>query len=116
MNQELSPQTLLIRYEWFKEASAQLDKKLSDIKITEDDLKELLQAYSNTSRSSWPSDDRTEYNQIKAELNGLKASYNQLAAEYNANMKKFNYAFTNIGDLPDGTTQPLPREFKPYLN
>jgi len=46
---------------------------------------------------------------------GIKASYNQLAAEYNAGMVKINWRYTNVGDLPPGSTEPLPREFKPYI-
>ena len=42
--------------------------------------------------------------------------HNQLCAEYNSAMSKFNYRFTNIGDLPEGATEPLPREYKPYIN
>lgn len=46
---------------------------------------------------------------------GLKASYNELASQYNAAMVKFNYAFCNAGDMPDGSMQPLPRQYKPYI-
>jgi hypothetical protein len=45
---------------------------------------------------------------------GIKASYRTLAAEYNAAMAKFNYRFANAGDLPEGATEPLPREFATY--
>lgn len=43
------------------------------------------------------------------------ASYNSLAVEYNAAMAKINFSFTNIGELPKGASQPLPREYKPYI-
>jgi hypothetical protein len=28
---------------------------------------------------------------------------------------KFNWRFTNVGDMPPGATTPLPREYKPYV-
>jgi hypothetical protein len=45
----------------------------------------------------------------------MKYSFNQLAADYNAQMAKINYAFCNVGQLPQGATTPLPREYKPYI-
>lgn len=45
-----------------------------------------------------------------------KPSYNSLAADYNSQMAKFNWRFANKGDLPPGATDPLPREFKPYVS
>jgi hypothetical protein len=112
--EEFSPRAALEKYEWFKEASAQLDKKKSDIAIAQTNLQSIEDAYQGTSRKNWNSDDRTEYNQLQAELSGIKASFNDLAAEYNANMAKFNYQFANKGSLPQGASEPLPREFKPY--
>jgi hypothetical protein len=51
---------------------------------------------------------------VQAEISGMKASFNDLAAEYNAAMVKINFAFINVGQLPQGATEALPREFKPY--
>lgn len=39
----------------------------------------------------------------------------KVTAEYNAAMVKFNYAFCNVGTLPQGATTPLAREYKTYL-
>ena len=50
-----------------------------------------------------------------SEVAGIKASYNSLAAEYNSQMAKFNWQFCNAGTLPQGATEVLPREHKPYI-
>jgi hypothetical protein len=55
-------------------------------------------------------------NQWNGELDGVKASYNDLAADYNSAMSKANVNFTNVGDLPKGASEPLPREVAPYIN
>lgn len=114
--QEFGPKAALKKYEWFKDASAELDKKKSDISVQATSLNDLEKAYVGKSRSEWTKDDRAEYNQMKAELNGLKASFNQLAAEYNSGMAKINYAFANQGHLPSGASVTLPREYKTYIN
>lgn len=112
---EFSPSATLKKYEWFKDASAQLDKKKSDITVSEATIKNLENAYTGLKRSDWSSDDRAEHNQLTAELNGIKASFNQLAAEYNSGMAKVNYSFANLGKLPEGAEVPLPREYKSYI-
>lgn len=113
-SEELDPRTLLTRYEWFKNAAAGIDKKNADIRVYDVRLKALGDEYKRKTRNEWAREDREQYNLWLTELAGVKASYNSLAAEYNANMSKFNFRFTNMGDLPAGATQPLPREFKPY--
>ncbi len=114
--QELGPRAALKKYEWFKDASAQLDKKKGDIEVQSASLKELEKAYAGKLRSEWTRDDRAEHNQLKAELNGLKASFNQLAAEYNSGMAKINYSFANQGKLPEGASVTLRREYKTYIS
>ncbi len=90
--QEIGPRAALKKSEWFKDASAQLDKKKSDIEVQSGSIKDIEKSYSGKPRYYWTRDDRAEHNQLKAELNGLKASYNQLAAEYNSGMAKINYS------------------------
>lgn len=105
---EFSASALLKKYEWFKNASAQLDKKLADIKVYDSRIKAM------PDRKEM---DRTEKEQFMlwhTELAGVKASYNGLAAEYNAQMSKFNWRFTNAGTLPKGATEVLPRSFRQY--
>ena len=103
---EFYPEAMLRKYEWFKDAAAQLDKKRADIQVYAARLKDATTV------------DRTEREQRMiwlTELAGIKASYNATAAEYNSQMVKFNWRFTNVGDLPPGATEPLPRDFKPYI-
>ena len=112
---ELNPKALLRKYEWFKDASAQLDKKQADIRVFAARGKGLADQYAEVPRKDWPRHDARESSQISAELAGVKASYNSLAAEYNAAMSKINYAFCNVGSLPKGASTPLPRSYKPYI-
>lgn len=105
---------LLRKYEWFKDASAQLDKKKADIRVYDSRFANLKNAYSGQPRSAWSREDREQSNIWESEVSGIKASYNGLAADYNAAMAKINYAFCNRGKLPQGAETPLPREYKPY--
>ena len=103
--EQFGPRAMLQKYEWFKDASAQLDKKRADIKVYEQRLKEPV---------TGDRLDREQRNLWLTEVAGIKASYNGLAAEYNSQMAKFNWSFANAGQLPKGATDPLPREYKPY--
>ena len=112
--EEFGPQALLEKYEWFKDAAAQLDKKQADILVYEGRITAMNETYKDLPRQKWPREDREQYNIWSSEFAGVKASYNTLAADYNAQMAKFNWRFANIGELPKGADKPLPREFKPY--
>lgn len=115
VREEFGPRAILEKYEWFKDAAAQLDKKRADIKVYDARINNLNESYGEQPRRSWAREDREQYNVWMSEVAGVKASYNTLAAEYNAQMVKFNWRFTDVGDLPQGATEPLPREFKPYV-
>ena len=112
--EEFKPEELLRKYEWFKDASAALDAKIADIKVVEVKIVDLEEMYEGEKRIDWAREDREQHSIWKSELDGVKLSYNSLASEYNAQMAKFNYRFTNQGMLPEGATEPLPREYKPY--
>ena len=112
---EYYPDAMLKKYEWFKDASSQLDNKVATIKVFESKSDNLKKSYGNKTRDQWAREDREAYNNQQNEISGVKASYNSLAAEYNSQMVKFNWKFTNIGDLPPGADTPLPREYKPYI-
>jgi hypothetical protein len=105
---------LLRKYEWFKDAAANLDKKKADIQVYDLRFANLRKAYEGQGRTAWSREDREQSNIWESEVAGIKASYNQLAADYNAAMAKINYRFCNVGQLPQGANEPLPREFKPY--
>lgn len=111
---EFYPDALLKKYEWFKNASAELDKKQADIAIYTNKIGSMKKDYNGQKRSSWDRTDKETFNIWEQELAGIKASYNGLAAEYNAQMVKFNWKFCNIGNLPPGAENPLPKEYKPY--
>jgi len=107
--QEVSAKELLRKYQWFKDAAAQLDKKVADVKVY-DRRVNMIENKKNATRT-----DQEQLYIWMSEVAGVKASYNSLAAEYNAQMSKINWAFTNVGQLPQGATTPLPREYKPYI-
>ena len=112
--EQFGPRAMMEKYEWFKDSSAQLEAKLATIEAYKARTKSIEEAYGSISRIEWPRSDREQYNQWKAEVAGVITSFNNLAAEYNSQMSKFNYRFTEAGDLPRGASKPLPRGFKPY--
>lgn len=112
--EEFGPEEALRKYEWFKDAAAQLEKKQADIEVFQARITSQNEAYEGVPRKDWPRDEREQRSIWESEVAGVKASYNQLAAEYNAQMAKFNWQFANVGDLPEGAEEPLPREFKSY--
>lgn len=115
--QQFKPSELLRKYEWFKDAAAQLDSKRANIKVYEDRFISLKNTYGADSlkRTKWARDDREQYNIWQSEYSGVVASYNDLAGEYNSQMAKFNYAFCNAGQMPESNMDPQPREFRLYL-
>jgi len=115
VSQELDPRVLQNRYEWFKDAAAALDQKRASLTLYESRFKDLDSSYTGLPRSAWARDDREQWSIWRSESAGIAASYNELAGTYNAQMAKWNYKFTNVGDLPRGSSNPLPREYKPYI-
>lgn len=121
IKEEFGPREALRKYEWFKDAAAQLEAKRADITVYEGRLTNIEQMYAESDngkplpRHKWPRADIENYNLWSQEVAGIKASYNGLAAEYNSQMSKFNWQFAEKGKLPPGATDPLPREFKPYV-
>ena len=113
-HEQLGARALLKKYEWFKDASAMLDKKQADMKVYDSRLTSLKESYADKPRSAWAREDREQWNIWESEAAGVRASYNSLAAEYNSQMSKINWSFTNTGSLPTGASSPLPREYKPY--
>lgn len=112
---EFGPKALLKKYEWFKDMAASCDKLKANIKVTKTRIDQMEQDYSGVPRNEWDRVDKQTMSQWKAEFAGIKGAYNDGASRYNAQMAKFNWRFTEVGDLPEGATEPLPREFKPYV-
>jgi hypothetical protein len=113
--QETKASTLLKKYAWFKDTAAALDAKRATIQQYEVKIKRLQDQYQGVSRKDWSREDASTINQWETELDGYRASYNNLAADYNSQMSKANWRFCNVGDLPQGAAEPLPREFKAYI-
>lgn len=115
--QEFKPSELLRKYEWFKDASAQCDAKLATLGVYESRFDDMKESYGPDSlnRRVWDRSDKEQWNIWESEYSGVKASYNDLASQYNSSMAKFNYRFCNTGGLPEGQTEVLPREYKPYI-
>lgn len=103
--EQTAPEAALRKYEWFKDAAAQLDKKRADISVYKSRMTGMEATYIGQPRQSWLRSDAESYNTWSSEVAGTIASYNALAAEYNANMSKINWKFADT----------LPREFTPYL-
>lgn len=101
INKEFSTSALLKKYEYFKDLSSAIQKKHADIEYYNLQIKE--------------EKDNSEKIQLKTELRGIILIHNQLVSEYNSAMSKFNYRFTNIGDLPESNLEVLPREFQNYI-
>jgi hypothetical protein len=112
--EEFGPRAMLDKYTWFKDAAAQLEKKLADAEVYDARIKAMINGYGETPRTKWAREDREQMNVWTSEVAGVKASFNQLAAEYNAKMAEIHWRFANRGDLPQGAADPLPREFKRY--
>jgi len=106
INKEFNPSALLAKYEYFKDLSSAIDKKRADIEMYRDEIQSL---------DDKDKDDKFYKQQRKSELIGIITMHNELCAKYNADMSKFNYRFTNVGDLPASNLEPLPREIKPYI-
>jgi hypothetical protein len=96
--EEFGARATLVKYEWFKDASAELAKKKADIALYEDRLASFERDYGKD-HSKWPRDVREQANQARSEHVGVVASYNSLAAEYNSNSSKFNWKNAE-GDAP----------------
>lgn len=106
VQKEFSASALLKKYEYFKDLSAGIDKKRAEIDMYKEEL---------SSGTVVDKDDKFYREQRKSELIGIISIHNSLCAEYNSAMAKFNYRFTNVGDLPQSNLEPLPREYKPYI-
>lgn len=114
--EEFGPRAMLKKYEYFKDVAAQLDKKRGDVGIYQSRISSMVQDYEGSKRKDWDRTDKEQMSTWQSEVSGVKASYNALAADYNSQMSKFNWAFTNVGSLPKGAIDTLPREFKEYLS
>lgn len=107
VEEQYKPSALLKKYEYFKDLSGGIDKKDADIQMYQAEI---------SSMRGTDKEDKFYLEQRKSELMGIISIRNQMCAEYNIAMSKFNYAFCNKGTLPQTNLDPLPREYKPYIN
>ena len=121
VQEQFGPKAVLEKYEWFKNAAAQLDAFTATIEANKARITAIEGTYVDENnkaipRSKWARSDIEAYNQVLTEIAGIKGAYNNLAGEYNAAMAKVNFRFANQGDLPAGASQVLPCSFRPYIN
>jgi hypothetical protein len=112
---ETKASTILQKYVVLKDMHSALAAKQASITVYAARLSELEEAYGAQPRNLWDRTDKELHSQWVTEVAGLKASFNSLAAQYNAAMAKINWRFCNVGDLPQGATEPLPREYVSYI-
>lgn len=67
---EFGPRELLRKYEWFKDAAAELDKKKADILVYDERIKSLSSDYAGVARRDWPRTDREQMSIWQAEASG----------------------------------------------
>ena len=113
--EQFGPRELLRKYELFKDMHSALDRGNANIKVYESRITAMENDYEGTVRKDWDRIDKQTMSTWQSEVAGVKANFNQMASEYNAAMAKFNYAFCNVGTLPEGATEPLPREYVIYV-
>ncbi|MBC7996575.1 MAG: hypothetical protein IAF58_01435 [Leptolyngbya sp.] len=121
VEREVAPAVLLQRYNRFKDTLASLDAIKADIKVyqaTRDAIKagQVDENGKSIPQGQWPQDVRFDYGQSQKEIAGKISAYNKLAGEYNADMSKAQFAFTNVGSLPKGATEALPRAVRDYVD
>ena len=114
IQQQYSPSALLAKYESFKDEYSQCESLLADANQSITQANTLSVMYSGVPRNQWSQQDSSQWAVYQNAAQGALAQYNNLASDYNANMSKFNYAFCNVGTLPAGATEPLPRQALPY--
>src|ERR1035441_1741597 len=90
-HREFDASALLKKYESFKNISSAIDKYRADIDMYRNEI---------SGMDAKDKDDKFYIQQRKSELLGIISMHNNLCAQYNAVMSKFNYRFTNVGDLP----------------
>jgi len=86
VTKEFGAEAALKKYEWFKEASAELDRKVIDVEIYQ---QRVDTCYKRNERNCGI---------VEEQFFGLKSSYNGLVAEYNAASNKFNWSMFDATD------------------
>lgn len=90
---EFSAETMLKKYEWFKNASNQIEKRSKDIQIYA--IKQESMCVGQTDRLA-----REQCMMWAQEVAGIKSAHNSLVAKYNSQASKFNWAAFNADNIP----------------
>lgn len=108
--EQFKPSAMLEKYEAFKDLLTKLDEKRALILVYDSQIESLkLDSTMDAKERSY------QLSLLNTERIGAIASHNMIAAEYNSRMAKFNYKFTNVGDLPASNLKPLPRDVAEYI-
>lgn len=110
---EFKPSKLLEKYTEFKTIHSRLSAMKATIDTLEASKQSTILSY-GSDMAKMPRDVRQDLASSTAEIAGTKAAFNRLASDYNRNMALFNYRFCNIGELPEGAFDPLPRDYVEY--
>lgn len=101
--QQFGPAAAVQKYEWFKDAASQLDRKKADLSMFDARVESLKKNHGSPDSIA----------QAESERIGVASSYNDLAARYNSSMAKANWRWAK-GDDPQGG-EALPREYATYV-
>jgi len=112
VKEDLSSHAALNRYGWFKELSAHLNKKQSEIDALKLRLSALGGFYKNTPFYLYSENHKKQAKLWLSEVARLKAGFNDLATRYNSEHAKLNWRFANMDELPKGAEKTLPKEYE----
>jgi len=90
-HEEFGAKAMLTKYEWFKDADAQLVKKEQDTIAYQSKINSMKDFYGNSTPQEWSRQDREQLWLWESELTGVISSYNYLCQEYNSQSNKFNW-------------------------
>lgn len=112
LREEVGPRAINQKYEWFKNAAAQIRAKSANIEA----LKKRNAAFGESAgpRETWHRVDRETFAQYQTELTGAIGVYNTQVGEYNAQMSMWHTRFTNFGAMPAGWEDITPKGFPEY--
>lgn len=95
----LTPDNVLINYEWFK--TQHQDVIAIGVKIDATTAAQKSFEQSAGERTSWKFDDRQEWSRLNSIILGLTGQRTGMIAEYNAKSEMINRSIFKTGDLPE---------------
>lgn len=115
--QENKNSTQLEKYMWFKQQAANIDGLNASIMQETSDIAALDQQYNTYNVTSWLQVDRDHYYKWTDQKQVDIKTYNQDVSDYNARMVEANWAYCNVGAMPQGLEgyPALPKEYRVYI-